>query len=147
MPVVSVTRSDMPLSMTVVIDMSASSRFRRPDRFAEDRAESVVDGLLKDATAADTARLARVGGMDLFISPPLPLRTQPFTTRIHDTFDCPASSSPIWDAVAAAVHALTGDPHRRLVVLVTDGRATATTLSVADAAHYALRMQTAGVGD
>ena len=141
-PVVSVTRSDMPLSMTAVIDMSSSSRFA-PGRFAEERAESVVDGVLKDATAADTVRLARVGGMDLFISPPLPLRTQPFTARISDAYDCPVSSSPIWDAVAAAVHALTGDPHRRLVVLATDGRATATTLSVTDAAHYALRMLTA----
>jgi hypothetical protein len=141
-PVVSVTRSDVPLSMAAVIDMSASSRFAQ-STYAEERAESVVDGVLKDATAADTARLARVGGMDLFISPRLPLRTQPFTTRISDAYDCPNSSSPIWDAVAAAVHALTGDPHRRLVVLATDGRATATTLSVADAAHYALQMQTA----
>jgi hypothetical protein len=141
-PVVSVTRSDVPLSMAAVIDMSGSSRLAQ-SRFADERSESVVDGVLKDATAADTARLARVGGMDLFISPPLPLRTQPFTTRISEAHDCPVSSSPIWDAVAAAVHALTGDPHRRLVVLATDGRATATTLSVADAAHYALQMQTA----
>lgn len=141
-PVDSVTRSDMPLSMAVVIDMSASSGFRAS--ISNDaRSVSVVDALLKQANAADTARLARVGGMDLFISPPLPLRAQPFTTRIHHTFDCPANASPIWDAVAAAVHALTADPHRHLVVLVTDGRATATTLSVVDASQYALRMQTA----
>jgi hypothetical protein len=141
-PIVSVARSEMPVSMTVVIDMSSSTAFR-PWALTAGPSKAVVDGILKEATAADSARLARVGGTVLFVSPALPLTPQPFMTRIRDALDCPSGGSPVWDAVGAAVHALTGDPHRRLVVLVTDGRATTTTMPVADASRYALRMQTA----
>lgn len=122
-----------PLSVLALFDQSASLTEIRGRLDFGDAAQTLSSAL----HPGDSIRVGLVAG-SVTISP----RGTATKRDIESALKAlprpqPFASSPLWDAVADGARALSDDTGRRLLILVTDGRATASRLSTAEAATSA----------
>lgn len=132
--IVSVSSTPEPLSLAVMFDHSASQAPNIPMRRLP---EDVKDALLKVLRPGDSVRFGVMSGT-------VTMRDAVGVTKrelesIIDKLPEPIAygASPVWDAVDAGVRSLSSAPGRRLLVMATDGRATASRASAEDAARNA----------
>jgi VWFA-related protein len=108
------TRTSSPLSLAVMLDVSGSMT-------------SVLDGL-PDGITGLTARLRpddrlRLGAFSETITMAPPASTIPDLVRLINTATPPhGRGTRLWAAIDAAMSAVAGDAHRRVVVVATDGQ-------------------------
>ena len=86
------------------------------------------------ASQVGPATVVRVGsaGADVRLSAPW-VRSQTDIRRAFEQVEQVSEPSPIWDGVCAATAALADAPGRRILILVTDGRARGNRVGFADA--------------
>jgi Ca-activated chloride channel homolog len=114
-PVTITTFSNAPQPITVVLllDMSASMMPRLLR--VRDSTLHFIDALLPE----DRARIGSFGA-EIAISPILTSEKTELT-RIAREELWPGGGTPLWNALYAAMESLTGEPGRRVVLVLTDG--------------------------
>jgi len=111
---ISIFSSDrQPITAALMLDMSASM---------EDRWLRVRDAATRFVDAIDPADRIRVGsfGSEIALSPYL-TADKTLLTRVLREELWPGGSTPLWNAIAAAMQSLTSESGRRTIVIVTDG--------------------------
>jgi Mg-chelatase subunit ChlD len=121
-------QTSQPARIVLLVDTSDSMTshvpFRRGDRTL------LTDAALALAAAFGPDERAAVDsfGPAINVSPPA-LRRDDIAPAAAALNDRPGGTSPLWDALDAAVRSLDGVSGRRGIVVVTDGRTTGNTLS------------------
>lgn len=142
--------ADAPLSMVVLLDVSASTEVT-----VDSLLEPLQTTLVRAFVPGDRVAFGRFGGSPThvdrrFTSQPdamkdaaravlTPPPETPPVTRIrglNGAFGLDAS--PIWDAVDEAVTVLESEPGRRAIILLTDGRSTGNVRSLDEAIRHAV---------
>ncbi len=103
-----------PITMVLLVDMSGSMAYRY--RHARDAMLELVEALLPD----DRVRLGTFGSRILF-TPFLTSDKEMLRRLLHYELH-PGGPTPLWEALAKAMWSLDGEPGRRVVLTVTDGR-------------------------
>ena len=103
-----------PITMVLLVDMSASMAHRY--RHARDAMLELVEALLPE----DRVRLGTFGTKILF-TPFLTSDKEILRRLLHYELH-PGGSTPLWEALAKSMWSLDGEPGRRVVLTVTDGR-------------------------
>lgn len=131
--IVSFAAGPAALSAVVLLDQSGSvTEITKPDT------DPAVQALAVALRPEDRIQIGSIAS-GTSISP----WTTPMKRELEAAFralpkPAPFAASPIWDAVNAGVRALSAETGRRLVILVTDGRTTASRLSIDEAATAAI---------
>lgn len=125
---------EVPLTIVLLFDLSASTRL---DSGAVNKA---IDAFIAALKPGDRARLGVIAGRvalgPRFSGDARELREAGRALRVPrgEMF----GPSPVWDAIDAAAAALQAEPARRLVVAVSDGRATGNARSLTEVSVHAL---------
>jgi len=124
--------ASLPLTMLALFDQSASVTDIR-GRLSIDVAETLAAAL----RPGDRLRVGTVAGT-VTIGAPISLVRRDIESALRALpKPVPFAASPLWDAVNDGVRVLSGDTGRRLLLLITDGRATGSQLSTEQAATTA----------
>ena len=127
-PIVQVSRTPAELTLIMLVDGTASQPLKRYELLA-----SVQAGLIPSLLPGDRARLALLGGPTTFSSR-LPTDRAAALNAARVFLDRPTlEPSPIWDAIDAAVKLLSESAEPRVLLLLSDGRSTANTISLEEA--------------
>lgn len=127
----SVAAGVRPVTMLVVVDVTASLIFATDtlNRFRD----AIDRSLLAHLAGGDRARMGSFGRR-LGLGPAFSDDRQALRASLRDLLRLPADQrdgpSPIWDVLDEAVSAIEGEPGRRAIVLVTDGRSTGNRLAL-----------------
>jgi VWFA-related protein len=135
-PISSCTPGPAPLNIVLLVDASGSMKWQMRE---EDVKDDVKDGFVPAVSATDRVRIGSIGGQN-YLSPAFtsnPQELKRAADRALDGYRNFQSPSPVWDAVHAAVEALSTVEGRRAILLMSDGRATANRYSVEEVAEYA----------
>lgn len=128
-----VSRTAAEVSVVMLVDGTASQPLKRYEILA-----GVMTGFVPSLLSGDRARLAALGNPAV-IGPWLPADRAVASSGARAFFDRPPlEPSPIWDAIDATVKALADAPDPRVLLLMSDGRSTANTLSLEDAGRRAI---------
>ena len=103
-----------PITMVLLVDMSGSMAHRY--RQARDAMLELVEALRPD----DRVRLGTFGGRILF-TPWLTSDKEILRRLLHYELH-PGGDTPLWQAMSTSMMSLDGEPGRRVVLTVTDGR-------------------------
>jgi len=126
-------KSKQELSVVMLVDGTASQPLKRYEIMA-----GVTTGFVPSLRPADRARMAWLGNPTT-LSPWLAADRTAALNQVRGPLDrLPLESSPIWDAVDMCVQALAESPEPRVLLLMTDGRATGNRIGLDDAERKAL---------
>ena len=129
----SLSSVSLPLTVLALFDQSSSVTDIR-GRLSTDAAETLAAAL----KPGDRLRVGVVAGTTT-IGAPTPLVRRDIESALRALPKAKSfAASPLWDDVEAGAHALAEDNGRRLLLLITDGRATASRLSTEQAATVAV---------
>ena len=132
-PIASFAPSKSTLSAVMLVDGTASQPLKRYEIVT-----GVTTGFIANLQPGDRARMAWLGTTPS-LSPWLPADRNAAIAQVRTTLDrLPIESSPIWDAIDLSVQALATAPEPRVLLLMTDGRATGNRISLDDAERKAL---------
>ena len=129
--IASFSKGDAPLALALLIDRSASMQV--PDLEA-----AITKPFIQSVKSADRVRIGTFADRVILTGP------SPGTRHdVHALVDAAfaplgTDPSPIWDAVDEAVAALSSEPLRRAIILVTDGKSTANVRSLEEVVQHAV---------
>ena len=138
-PIASCTPGPAPLNVVLLVDASGSMRWQMRE---EDVKDDVKDGFIPAVKSSDRVRIGSIGAQN-YLSPAFTSNAQELkraADRALDGYRNFQSPSPVWDAVHAAVEALSTVDGRRAILLLSDGRATANRHSVEEVGEYAAQL-------
>ena len=132
-PVTQFGRSPSQLSIVMLVDGTGSQPLKRYEIVA-----GVTTGFLPSLQPGDRARMMYLGNPPI-LAPWLPADRTAALNQVRPSLDrLPLESSPLWDAIDLAVQALADAPEPRVLLLMTDGRATGNRIGLDDAERKAL---------
>lgn len=126
-----------PVGVALAVDRSSSMRISLSSAARSAPMWSrLLSGEVRGVLHPGDELRASTFGRDVTVSAPLTLSADALKKagQVIDRDQSALSPSPIWDAVVAAAQALSPSVTRRLVILMSDGRATGSRLSVDEAA-------------
>ena len=139
--VASVTTSDTPVSLQVLVDLTHSVEITGPldpARFAD----TARRGLLGRLRPTDRLRVGWFAGQQRTLGAEWATGPASHRSAIEAIERAPVEgrhgAAPIWDAVAEGVAALAAEPSPRTILVVSDGYATGNRLGVEDVARLAV---------
>lgn len=136
-PVTFFSGADQPLSIVLILDASASFM---AEHGADSVRQAVEEIFIPSLKAGDRARIGSIVRQPwlsaAFTNDPKALKDAVRTALTPSKADR-GGPSPIWDAVDAAVSALSSERGRRAILLVTDGRATGNHVGLLDVIGHA----------
>jgi hypothetical protein len=126
-------RSASTISVVLLVDGTASQPLKRYEILA-----GVTTGFVPALRPADRARVAWLGNPTT-LTPWLASDRVAATNQVRPVLDrLPLEPSPIWDAIDLSVQALASAPEPRVLLLMTDGRATGNRIGLDEAERKAL---------
>ena len=131
--------SPVPLSLVLLLDVSASVDFRQLE-LPRDVSREIEGDLLSRLTPADRIGIG-VFGATMKFSGFLPddrgMQNSAIRTALKDRSVGLNGPSRIWDAVDGGISAVENAPGRRAVIVLTDGYASGNRLGLADVIRHA----------
>lgn len=132
-PIASFAPAPPEVTMMLLVDMSTSQPLKRYEVHA-----AIANDWLPNLLPADRVRVGVIGSPPAFGSWLTGDRSMNVRSA-RATVDLALSEpSPIWDSTSSAVQMLAGERGTRMIVLVSDGRATANTIGVDELARRAV---------
>jgi hypothetical protein len=132
-PIADFARSKSALSVVMLVDGTASQPLKRYEITT-----GVTTGFVPSLQPGDRARMAWLGTTPT-LSAWLSAERTAAIAQVRPVLDrLPIESSPIWDAIDMSVQALADAPEPRVILLMTDGRATGNRIGLDDAERKAL---------
>jgi len=132
-PITQFGRSRSELNIVMLVDGTASQPLKRYEIVT-----GVTTGFLPNLQAGDRARMAYLGNPPILTNW-LPTDRTAALNAVRPSLDrLPLESSPIWDTIDLCVQALQQVPEPRVLLLMTDGRATGNKIGLDDAERRAL---------
>jgi len=130
--IISLTAAPTSLATVVLLDQSRSMT-----DIVTPETDSTIAALALALRPEDHVQIGNIAGTTTISTRATPARRDLESALKNLPKPKPFSASPLWDAVDAGVRALSTDPGRRLLLLVTDGRANASRLNIEEAARSA----------
>lgn len=130
--IISMTASPTTLATVVLLDQSRSMTDIAPPE-----TDSTIAALALALRPEDHVQIGNIAGTTTISTRATPAKRDLESALKSLPKPKPFSASPLWDAVDTGVRALSNDPGRRLLLLVTDGRSNASRLNIEEAARLA----------
>jgi hypothetical protein len=132
-PIAQFSRTPAAVSVVMLVDGTASQPLKRYEIQA-----AAQTGFIPGLVSGDRARLA-VLASPAVLGPWLPADRAAAVAQVRAFLDRPSlEPSPIWDAIDAAATVLAAVPGPRVLLLMSDGRATGNRLSLDEARQRAI---------